>query len=187
MLKTSPPEEKGRMMLFSYAQGSLLLGVLVMFTATGWAQTPPEGALKSCAALYRQAVPLMETALQKLDARQLAEAKSSVTEANALFSQLQKECAPLLTNHALDFKEEQQIAINQKLGDDAQSQGESIMASAAAKDKQARELEAKGQPEAAQPLSFQAKKDYEQAQNLFTKAGIYALKNQQIIFQFLVR
>jgi hypothetical protein len=187
MLKTSPPGEKGRMKLLSYTQGSLLLGLLVMFTATGWAQTAPEGALKSCAALYRQAVPLMEAALQKLDARQLAEAKSAVTEANALFSRLQKECAPLLTDHALTFKEEQQLAINQKLGDDAQSQGDAIMVSAAAKDKQAREIEAKGQEEAGQALSFQAKKEYEQAQNLFIKAGIYALKNQQIIFQFLVR
>ena len=188
MLKTSPPEEKGRMMLFTYAQGSLALGLLIVCTATGWAQTPPDGALASCAALYRQAAPLMEMAQQKLDARQLAEAKALVTEANALFSRLQKECAPLLTDHALTFKEEQQIAINQKLGDDAQSQGDLIMVSATAKDKQAREMEAKGQQEAAaQALSFQAKKEYEQAQNLFIKAGIYALKNQQIIFQFLVR
>ena len=59
------------------------------------------------------------------------------------------------------------------------------MAAAAAKEKQAREIESKGQPEAGQELSLQAKKEYEQAQNLFTKAGIYALKNQQIIFQFL--
>jgi len=173
------------MRIFGYVQGSLVLGLLILSTATGWAQTAPDGALSSCATLYRRAAPLMEMAQQKLDARQLAEAKSLVTEANALFSLLQKECAPLLADRALTFKEEQQIAINQKLGDEAQSQGDLIMVSAAAKEKQAREMESKGQQEAAQALSFQAKKEYEQAQNLFTKAGIYALKNQQIIFQFL--
>ena len=173
------------MMIFGYIQGSLVLGLLIIFTATGWAQTAPDGVKSSCATLYRRAAPLMDMAQQKLDARQLAEAKSLVTEANALFSRIQKDCAPLLADRALTVKEEQQIAINQKLGDEAQSQGDSIMGSATAKDKQARELESKGQPEVAQTLSLQAKKEYEQAQNLFTKAGIYALKNQQIIFQFL--
>ena len=173
------------MMIFGYVQASLVLGLLIIFTAAGWAQTAPDGVLSKCATLYRRAAPLMEMAQQKLDARQLAEAKALVTEANSLFSLLQKECAPLLTDRALTFKEEQQIAINQKLGDEAQSQGDLVMVSAAAKEKQARELESKGQPEVAQTLSFQAKKEYEQAQHLFTKAGIYALKNQQIIFQFL--
>jgi hypothetical protein len=173
------------MMIVGYVQGCLVLGLLIMFTAPGWAQTTPEGALSNCANLYRRAAPLVEMAQQKIDARQLAEAKSLVTEANSLFSLLQKECAPLLADRALTFKEDQQIAINQKMGDDAQSQGDLIMVSAAAKEKQAREMESKGQQEAAQALSFQAKKEYEQARNLFTKAGIYALKNQQIIFQFL--
>ena len=90
-----------------------------------------------------------------------------------------------LTDRSLSPKEEEQIAINQKLGDEAQSQGDGLMAAAAAKEKQARDLEAKGQPEAGQTLSLQAKKEYEQAHNLFTKAGLYALKNQQIIFKFL--
>ena len=173
------------MMLFGYVQGSLVLGLLTIFLATGWAQTAPDGTLASCATLYRQAAPLVATAQQKLDAHQLAEAKSLVAEANALFSRLQNECAPLLKDRVLDFKDEQQLAINQKLGDAAQSQGESMMASAAAKDKQVREMESKGQPEASPALSFQVKKEYEEAQTLFIKAGLYALKNQQIIFQFL--
>ena len=97
------------MMIFGYVQGSLVLGLLIIFTATGWAQTAPDGALSSCATLYRRAAPLLEMAQQKLDARQLAEAKSLVTEANSLFSLLQKECASLLTDRALTFKEEQQI------------------------------------------------------------------------------
>lgn len=173
------------MMLCGYVQGSLALGLLIIFTATGWAQTTPDGALAGCATLYRRAAPLVATAQQKLDAHQLAEAKSAVTEANALFSRLQKECAPLLADRALTGKDEQQLAINQKLGDAAQSQGESMMASAAVKDKQAREMEAKGQQEASPALSFQVKREYEQAQTLFIQAGLYALKNQQIIFQFL--
>ena len=89
------------MKLFSYVQGSLVLGLLVILTATGWAQTAPDGALSNYAALYRRAASLVEMAQQKLDARQLAEAKSLVTEANSLFSRLQKECAPQLTEHAL--------------------------------------------------------------------------------------
>ena len=173
------------MKICGYVQGSLVLGLLVILTGAGWAQTAPDGALSNYAALYRRAASLVEMAQQKLDARQLAEAKSLVTEANSLFSRLQKECAPQLTERALTSKEEQQIAINQKLGDEAQSQGDVLMAAAAAKEKQAREIESKGQPAAGQELSLQAKKEYEQAQNLFTKAGIYALKNQQIIFQFL--
>jgi hypothetical protein len=130
---------------------------------------------------------MVDLAQQKLNARQLGEAKSLVKEANSLFALLEKECAPLLAERALDPKEAQQIAINQKLGDEAQSQGDLLMASADAKEKQAREIDSKGQKDAAQELSMQAKKEYEQAQNLFTKAGIYALKNQQIIFHFLAR
>lgn len=175
------------MKICGYVQGSLVLGLLIILTGAGWAQSAPDGALANNAALYRRAASLVEMAQQKLDARQMAEAKSLVTEANSLFSRLQKECAPQLAERALTSKEEQQIAINQKLGDEAQSQGDGLMAAAAAKEKQARDLESKGQPEAGQELSLQAKKEYAQAQNLFTKAGIYALKNQQIIFQFLAR
>jgi hypothetical protein len=175
------------MKIFGYVQGSLVLGLLIILAGTGWAQITPGGASANHAALYLRAASLVEMAQQKLNDRQLAEAKSLVREANSLFALLQKECAPLLTERTLTAKEEQQIAINQKLGDEAQSQGDLLMASAAAKEKQAREIESKGQNEAAQELSFQAKKEYEQAQNFFTQAGIYALKNQQIIFHFLTR
>jgi hypothetical protein len=173
------------MKICGYVQGSLMLGLIIILAGTGWAQSAPEGALANHAALYRRAASLVEMAQQKLDARQLAEAKSLVMEANSLFSRLQKECAPQLADRSLSPKEEQQLAINQKLGDEAQSQGDGLMAAAAAKEKQARDLESKGQPAAGQELSSQAKKEYAQAQNLFTKAGLYALKNQQIIFQFL--
>ena len=82
------------MKIFGYVHGSLILGLIVILTGTGWAQSAPDGGLANNAALYRRAASLVEMAQQKLDARQLAEAKASVKEANSLFSRLEKECAP---------------------------------------------------------------------------------------------
>jgi len=173
------------MQIFATVRASLLLGLLIISAGTAWAQTAPDRALSGPAALYRRAASMVDLAQQKLNAQQLGEAKALVKEANSLFTQLEKECAPLLAERAITPKEAQQIAINQQLGDEAQSQGDLLMASAGAKENQAWEIESKGRKDAAQELAMQAAKEYEQAQNLFTKAGIYALRNRQIIFQFL--
>jgi hypothetical protein len=60
-----------------------------------------------------------------------------------------------------------------------------LMATAAAKGKEGRALEAQGQKEAANAAYGESKEGYTQAQNLSIKAAIYALRNQQLLFHFL--
>ena len=162
----------------------LALAFALALGGAGWAQndkpTSPEHAN-----LYRQAVSLLEVAGQQLTAGNRAAALSHVKQDNELFTRLQKECASLLAEHQLAPNEDQQLAINQKLADEAQGQADRLLETAAAKKKQARELEAKGQAEAAEAAFRESREGYLQAQTLSIKAAIYALSNQQIIFRFL--
>ena len=98
---------------------------------------------------------------------------------------LQKESAAKLAERELSSKENEQLAINQKLATEAQAQADGLLSTAAAKKKQATDLRAQGQAEAGDAAERESKEQYLQAQNLSIKAAIYALRNQQIIFRFL--
>jgi hypothetical protein len=168
----------------NYGIWLLALAFALALGGAGWAQNDkpisPEPAI-----LYRQAVSFLEVAQQQLIAGNRAAALAQVKQANDLFTRLQKECASLLAERQLAPNDEQQLAINQKLADEAQAQADRLLETAAARKKQAQELEAKGQAEAAEAAYRESREGYLQAQTLSIKAAIYALSNQQIIFRFL--
>jgi hypothetical protein len=158
------------------------LALVLVLVGAAWAQTP-EPTSPEPAALYHQAVALLDQAEQQLNAENLAAALALVKQANALFTRLQKECAAALVGRQLSRKDEQQVAINEKLAADAQAQADRLLEAAAAKKKQALELQP--QTEAAETAWRESRAGYLQSQTLSIKAAIYALRNQQIIFRFL--
>ena len=136
------------------------------------------------AILYKRAVKLLDTAEKKLTAGYTAEAKSMVKEANSLFTILQKECGPSQKERTLTDKETQQEAINQKLAADELAQSERLMKSADEKSQKAAKLETT-QPDVSVKMQREAKSEYEQAHKRSIKSEIYALRNQQMVFDFL--
>jgi hypothetical protein len=166
----------------------MVLGALLMVAPLGWAQTqkPPVKCGPDHAILYKRAVNLVDKAEKKLAAGYTAEAKSLLKEANSLFTILQKECIPQEKERLLTDKETQQEAINQKLAADELAQAERLMKSADEKTKQAAQVETTN-PDLYVQYQRQAKSEYEQAQKRSIRSEIYALRNQQMLFKFLIR
>lgn len=166
----------------------LVLFLLLMLAALA-SPAFPQAAKPGCgpdhAILYKRAVSLLDNADKKLNAKYTAEAKALVKEANSLFTILAKECGPAQRERLLSDKELQQEAINKKLSQDALVQADRLMKSAAEKEKKSDEAERQGQQEASLTLQRQAKGEYDLAYTMSVKAQIYALRNQQMIFQFL--
>jgi hypothetical protein len=161
----------------------LALVLVLALVGTGWAAKPTFSS--DHAILYKRAVSLLDQAQQKLKAGDLAGAKSLVKQSNSLFTLLKKEYAAALTQRELSPQEDQQLAINQKLADDTRAQADRLMAAAAVKDKQAQELEGQGREADAKASYRQSKDEYNQAQSLYVKSALQALRNQQMIFRFL--
>ena len=128
----------------------------------------------------------LDTAEKKLTSGYTAEAKSLVKEANSLFTILEKECGPTQNERILTDSEAQQEAINQKLSADERAQADRLMQSADEKEKKAVKIEAT-QSDLSLKYQREAKGEYEQAHKRFIKAEIYALRNQQMIFGFLIK
>jgi len=162
----------------------MALSLTLSLVGAGWAQTaaptPSEPAKN-----YGQAVSLLEQAEQQLTAGNLPVALSLVKQSNSLFTLLQKDSAAKLAERELSSKESEQLAINQKLGEEAQAKADGFLPTAAAKKKQAEELRAKGQAEAGDAAERESREQYLQVQKFSIKSAIYALRNQQIIFRFL--
>jgi hypothetical protein len=162
----------------------MALALILSLVGAGWAQTatptPSEPAKN-----YGQAVSLLDQAEQQLTAGNLPVALSMVKQSNSLFTLLQKESAAKLAERELSSKESEQLAINQKLGEEAQAKADSFLPTATAKKKQAEELRAKGQAEAGDAAERESKDQYLQVQKFSIKSAIYALRNQEIIFRFL--
>ena len=164
--------------------GIFLLFLALTLASAGWAQTT-KPASPDHAILYKRAVSLLDQAQQQLNAGNLSAAKSQAKEANSLFTLLKNQYASVLAEHELTPQEEQQLAINQKLASDAQAQADRLMATAAAQDKKAQDLEAQGREADSKASYRQSRDEYNRAQNLYIKSSIYALRNQQRIFRFL--
>ncbi len=166
----------------------MVLGALLLVAPLGWAQTqkPPVKCGPDHAILYKRAVQLVDKAEKKLRGGYTAEAKALLKEANSLFTILQKECVPQEKKLLLTDKEAQQEAINQKLAADELAQAERLMKSADEKTKKAAQIEATN-PDLYVQYQRQAKSEYEQAQKRSIRSEIYALRNQEMVFKFLVR
>ena len=166
-----------------YAICLLALVLTLALAGAGWPQTAATPAPD--ANPYRQAVAYLEQAEQQLTAENLSAALSLVKQSNEIFTRLQKESASKLAERELTAQESQQLAINQKLANEAQAKADELLSTAAAKKKQAEELRNKGQAEAGDATERESKEQYLQAQTLSIKSATYALRNQQIIFRFL--
>lgn len=167
--------------------GILILALALLLTlagGAGWTQTIKPSSPDHII-LYGRAVSLLDQAHQKLTAGDISAAKAQAKEANSLFAILKKEYAPLLAEHELSPKEEQQLAINQKLADDAHAQADRLMETAAVQEKKGQELETQGREDASQASYRQSQDEYNRAQGLYVKSTIYALRNQQMLFRFL--
>lgn len=167
----------------------VVLGVLLLGGLLGSAlaqKKPPVKCGPDHAILYKRAVKLLDDAEKKLTAGYTAEAKSLAKEANALFTILHKECGPQQAERALTDQELQQEGINQKLAADELAQAERLMKSADEKEKKAAKLEAT-QTDVSLKYQREAKGEYEQAHKRSIKAEIYALRNQQMVFKFLLK
>jgi len=162
----------------------LALALALALVGAGWAQTAkpisPDHAI-----LYRRAVGFLDQAEQKLKAGDLAAAKSLVKQSNSLFTLLKNEYATVLAERELSPQEDEQLAINQKLADDTHAQADRLMATAAAQEKKAQELEAQGREAEAKASYRQSRDGYNRAQNLYVRSELHALRNQQRIFRFL--
>ena len=162
----------------------LALALALALVGAGWTQTAPPPAPEQ-AKDYAQAVALLEEAQQQIAAKNPSGALALVKQSNELFTRLQKESAAALAERQLSPQDDQQLAINQKLAADAQSQADRLIETAAAKKKRGQELQAQGQAEAGDAALRESREEYLQAQTLSIKSAIYALRNQQIIFRFL--
>ena len=173
------------MYLFRCNYGRYLLALVLTLTlaGAGWPQTAATPAPD--ANPYRQAVALLDRSEQELTAGNRSAAQSLMKQSLAIFTRLQTENADKLKEHELSAQESQQLAINQKLANEAQAKADPLLETAAAKKKQAEELRNKGQEEAADAAERASRDQFLQAQALSIKSAIYALRNQQIIFRFL--
>ncbi|OGR27189.1 MAG: hypothetical protein A2139_08580 [Desulfobacca sp. RBG_16_60_12] len=102
-----------------------------------------------------------------------------------MFTLLQKEYSSVLAERELSPQEDEQLAINQKLADDTHAQADRLMATAAAQEKKAQELEAQGREVDSKASYRQSRDGYNRAQNLYVRSELHALRNQQRIFRFL--
>jgi bacterioferritin (cytochrome b1) len=168
-----------------YLLSAFCFGLLLSSLAV--AQSAPNQCGPDHAILYKKAVKLLDSAEKKLAAKYTAEAKAQVKEANSLFSILVKECGPLQKERALTDPEMAQEMANNKKKDEFYNKGLALEKSAAENLQKGQEAETKGQDDEAARYFRQAKAENEQAQVSFIQAGIYALKNQQMIFKFLGR
>ena len=164
--------------------GIFLLFLALTMAGAGWAQTT-KPASPDHAILYKRAVSLLDQAQQQLNDGNLSAAKSQAKEANSLFTLLKNQYASVLAEHELTPPEEQQLAINQKLASDTHAQADRLMATAAAQEKKAQELEAQGREVDSKASYRQSRDEYNRAQNLYVRSSTYALRNQQRIFRFL--
>ena len=168
----------------NYAICLMVLSLILSLVGAGWAQTATPTASEP-AKNYGQAVSLLDQAEQQLTAENLSVALSLVKQSNAIFTLLQKDSAAKLAEREISAKESEQLAINQKLGEEAQAKADGFLPTATAKKKQAEELRAKGQAEAGDAAERESREQYLQVQKFSIKSAIYALRNQQIIFRFL--
>jgi len=146
---------------------------LLVLTLAWWAPAGPNrhSPAPEQANRYGQAVSLLEQAEQQLTAENLSAALALVKQSNELFTLLQKECASVLAERQLSPKDEEQVAINQKLAADAQAQADQLLPTAAAKKKQAQDLQAQGLAEAGDAALRESRKGYLQVQSLSIKSA----------------
>jgi hypothetical protein len=149
--------------------------------------TIPAGAqVANSKANLDQAVQALQKAEQQV-ANEPEAALASAKEARQIFKSLQKEMADKLNQTQLTDAQLEQEELNMKVADDLFKKGEIFQKSAKEKVARSQELESKGDTAAAQNLAGVAQIEGRLALQNFVRSEIFSLKNQQLVFESLLK
>jgi hypothetical protein len=129
-------------------------------------------------------------ALQRAESQVAEEpeaALASAKEARLIFKSLQKEMADKLNQSQLTDAQLEQEELNMKVADDFYKKGEIFHKSAKEKLARSQELVSQGDATAAQNLEAVAQIEGRLALQNFVRSEIFSLKNQQIIFESILK
>lgn len=161
----------------------LLLGVAVLLNVAGFetalAAAEPRVTLQRAVDLVQQA--------EKVVNEDAAQALTKLKEARQLFKQLQQELAGPLNQIYLSPAQLEQEAANNRIAEDLYHTGKRLEASAREKQEKARQLEAQGNKTAAANLADEADQELKLALQNYCRAEIYSLKNQQLVFETVLK
>lgn len=161
----------------------LLLSVALFLNVTGFkvamAAAEPRVTLQ-------QAVDLVQQA-EKVVHEDATQALTKLKEARQLFKQLQQELAGPLNSIYLTPAQLEQEAANNRVAEDLYHTGKRLEASAREKQEKARQLEAQGNKTAAANLAEEADQELKLALQNYCRAEIYSLKNQQLVFETVLK
>jgi hypothetical protein len=160
----------------------ILFGIILpALTASVGAQSsgPPQ-------ATFEKAVQALQRAEQQV-AEEPQAALSSAKEARLLFKTLQKELADKLNQNELTDAQLEQEELNMKVADDIYKKGELFHKATKEKLARGQELRAQGDDTAAQNLEGVAQIEARLALQSFVRSEIFSLKNQQIVFESILK
>ena len=169
-----------------YRLSSRLLLTLCCLILLNW--TLPAGAQEVVTpkANFDKAVQAMQRAEQQV-AEEPEAALASAKEARLIFKSLQKEMADKLNQSQLTDAQLEQEELNMKVADDLYKKGEIFHKSAKEKLARSQELESQGDATAAQNLAGVAQIEGRLALQNFVRSEIFSLKNQQIVFESILK
>jgi hypothetical protein len=156
----------------------LLLGAWTL-SANAQDATTPKAKLE-------KAIQAMQKAEQQV-ADDPEAALGAAKEARLIFKSLQKEMAEKLYQNQLTDAQLEQEELNMKVADDLYKKGEIFHKSAKEKLARSKDLETQGDTTAAQNLEGVAQIEGRLALQNFVRSEIYSLKNQQMVFESLLK
>ena len=133
-----------------------------------------------------QAVQALQKA-EQLVANEPEAALAAAKEARQLFKTLQRDMAEKLYQNQLTDAQLEQEELNMKVADDLFKKGEIFQKSAKEKLARSQELVSQGDTTAAQNLEGVAQIEGRLALQNFVKSEIFSLKNQQMVFESLLK
>ncbi len=169
-----------------YHLSSRLLLTLCCLILLGWTLPAGSQEVVTPKANFDKAVQALQRAEQQV-AEEPEAALASAKEARLIFKSLQKEMADKLNQTQLTDAQLEQEELNMKVADDLYKKGEIFHKSSKEKLARSRELESQGDATAAQNLEGVAQIEGRLALQSFVRSEIFSLKNQQIIFESILK
>jgi hypothetical protein len=163
-----------------------LLLTLCCLLPLAWALPAGAQSVATPKAQYEKAVQALQKAEQQV-AEDPEAALASAKEARLIFKSLQKEMADKLYQYQLTDAQLEQEELNMKVADDLYKKGEIFHKSSKEKLARSQELESAGDAAAAQNLSGVAQIEGRLALQNFVRSEIFSLKNQQLVFDTLLK
>ncbi len=147
--------------------------------ASAQSSAPPQATLE-------KATELLQRAEQQV-ANTPEAALDSAKEARLLFKTLKKDLAGKLAENELTDAQLEQEDVNTRLADDLFKKGELFHKAAKEKLARSQELAAQGDDQGAQKLEGVAQIEGRLALQHYVRSEIYSLKNQQMVFQSILK